>query len=160
MTAIEPAARRIAPPPRVVVRATDLGGVAVLKHGDIYLLTDSFGDIHPDSRGLGLYAADTRILSCSVLTIDGARPALLRGDPSDKMASDRLLARQSLGITRHRVLGPGLQERLVIANFTDHHEKLVLELGLGFDAADIFEIRGYPRPTTGIVLPIVATRDR
>ena len=27
--------------------------VQVLKHGNLYLLTDPFGDIHPDSRGLG-----------------------------------------------------------------------------------------------------------
>ena len=36
-----------------IVKATDLGSVQVLKHGNRFLLTDSFGDIHPDSRGLG-----------------------------------------------------------------------------------------------------------
>ncbi|HEU0286325.1 MAG TPA: hypothetical protein VFR22_04705, partial [Nocardioidaceae bacterium] len=47
-------------PARVVPiqRATDLGSVQVLKHGNRYLLTDAFGDIHPDSRGLGLYEGD------------------------------------------------------------------------------------------------------
>ena len=58
--------------------ATDLGGVGVLKHGNLYLLTDPFGDIHPDSRGLGLYDGDTRVLSCAVLRINGVRPTLLR----------------------------------------------------------------------------------
>ena len=38
-----------------IQQATDLGSVQVLKHGNLYLLTDPFGDIHPDSRGLGLY---------------------------------------------------------------------------------------------------------
>src|SRR5690349_9935888 len=47
-----------------IERATDLGSVQVLKHGNLYLLTDPFGDIHPDSRGLGLYLSDTRLLSC------------------------------------------------------------------------------------------------
>ena len=40
-------------------RATDLGSVQVLKQGNLYLLSDPFGDVHPDSRGLGLYEGDT-----------------------------------------------------------------------------------------------------
>src|SRR3954467_6788226 len=66
-----------APEPRIVP-ATDLGGVGVLKHGNLFLLSDPFGDIHPDSRGLGLYDLDTRVLSCAVLRINGVRPTLLR----------------------------------------------------------------------------------
>ena len=50
----------------------------MLKHGNRYLLTDSFGDIHPDSRGLGLYHGDTRVLACSVLRVGGSRPVLLQ----------------------------------------------------------------------------------
>src|SRR3954469_17766402 len=67
--------------PRVVPieKATDLGSVQVLKHGNLYLLTDPFGDIRPDSRGLGLYLSDTRILSCCSLRISGTRPVLLQG---------------------------------------------------------------------------------
>src|SRR6266536_2763896 len=63
-----------------IVKATDLGGVQVLKHEDLYMLTDGFGDIHPDSRGLGLYQGDTRILSCASLRINGSRPIVLRAD--------------------------------------------------------------------------------
>ncbi len=145
-----------------MVHATDLGGVGVLKHGDLYLLTDPFGDIHRDSRGLGLYHGDTRVLACSVLHVDGARPTLLRGDidenfrstiqltnaevrrdPGDKMAADRSLARQSLGFTRDRILGGALRETLSVANFTEHPEAVTVDLSLGVDAADIFEIRGY-----------------
>ena len=65
MSRTEPAARTIAPPERTIAHATDLGGVGVLKHGDLYLLTDLFGDIHPGTRGLGLYHGDTRVLSCA-----------------------------------------------------------------------------------------------
>src|SRR5262245_59069256 len=67
--------------PRVlpIEQATDLGSVQVLKHGNLYLLTDPFGDIHPDSRGLGLYLSDTRMLSCCSLRISGTRPVLLQG---------------------------------------------------------------------------------
>src|SRR5438477_12227043 len=66
-------------PHPTIVPATDLGGVGVLKHGNLYLLSDPFGDIHPDSRGLGLYDLDTRVLSCAVLRVNGVRPTLLRG---------------------------------------------------------------------------------
>ena len=65
--------------PRItpIEKATDLGSVQVLKHGNLFLLTDQFGDIHSDSRGLGLYCEDTRLLSCSVLRIGGASPAMI-----------------------------------------------------------------------------------
>ena len=67
--------------PRLVPiqQATDLGMVQVLKHGNLFLLTDPFGDIHPDSRGLGLYHSDTRLLSCCALRIGGGRPVMLQG---------------------------------------------------------------------------------
>jgi glycogen debranching enzyme len=179
VSTIDRGLRRIVPPERSVVHATDLGGVAVLKHGDLYLLTDPFGDIHRDSRGLGLYRGDTRVLSCSVLQVDGARPTLLRGDidenfrstiqltnpevlrdPGDKIAADRSRARQSLGFTRDRVLSGALREGLTVANFTEHAETVTVDLSLGVDAADIFEIRGYPRDATGTALPVVVGTDR
>ena len=83
MSRVRAPIRTIQPPEPRIVRATDLGGVDVLKQGNLYLITDPFGDIHPDSRGLGLYAGETRILSCSVLRIDGFRPTVLRGDSGD-----------------------------------------------------------------------------
>src|SRR6266849_10614299 len=116
--------RFLPPTPVAIVPATDLGSVVTLKHGNLYLLSDPFGDIHPDSRGLGLYDADTRILSGCVLRINGVRPALLQSSAGgnyrgaiqltnpDYLASPEpetepvvSLARQSIGIQRERVLG-------------------------------------------------------
>jgi glycogen debranching enzyme len=161
-----------------IVKATDLGGVQVLKHEDLYMLTDGFGDIHPDSRGLGLYQGDTRILSCASLRINGARPIVLRADtganyrgtiqltnpdqfpdPSRKLDARLALARQSLGISRDQLLDGALLERLAIANFTPHPESLVIELRLDVDGADIFEVRGRPRPRRGERLPIAIRTD-
>ena len=161
-----------------IVHATDLGGVQVLKHGELYLLTDGFGDIHPDSRGLGLYLGDTRIVSCLALRINGARPVLLRADTganyrgtiqltnsdyspdqSRKVDPTLALARQSLGITRDRVLATGLDERIRIANFSPHPEDLTIELLVDVDAADIFEVRGRQRPERGTMLPITVRGD-
>jgi hypothetical protein len=47
----------------VVVRATDLTGVHVLKHDNLFMLSNAYGDVHVDGRGLGLYDGDTRMLS-------------------------------------------------------------------------------------------------
>ena len=124
--------------PRVipVARATDLGSVQVLKHGNIYLLTDPFGDIHPDSRGLGLYHGDTRILSCSVLRVGGARPVLLQGsmggnyrgriqltnpsadrNPDAKVHPLDDLVGRTIGIARDRLIAhDALEERVRIAS--------------------------------------------
>src|SRR5689334_1602962 len=77
-TTTRTATRELPPPNPTIVPATDLGGVGVLKHGNLYLLSDAFRDIHPDSRCLGLYDLDTRVLSCAILRINGVRPTLLR----------------------------------------------------------------------------------
>ncbi|MEJ7753698.1 MAG: glycogen debranching N-terminal domain-containing protein, partial [Candidatus Limnocylindrales bacterium] len=112
-----------APGSPAIARATDLTGVLVLKHDSLFLLTDSFGDVHRDSRGLGLYAGDTRVLSHYELRINGARPVVLRAgsaasygstiqltnpdflrDPRDKLDPEVVLRRQSLGVVRERLI--------------------------------------------------------
>ncbi|MCI0583543.1 MAG: amylo-alpha-1,6-glucosidase [Chloroflexi bacterium] len=154
--------------------ATDLGGVGVLKHGNLYLLTDAFGDIHPDGRGLGLYELDTRVLSCAVLRLNGSRPTLLRSQVSanhegsiqltnqefrrnldDKMGQP--VARQSLSILRHRWIGDGLGEQVTVTNFSPDEQEIVLDLELDVDAADIFEVRGHARAARGRFLDTAAT---
>src|SRR3954452_1297247 len=169
--------------PRVlpIEKATDLGSVQVLKHGNLYLLTDPFGDIRPDSRGLGLYLSDTRLLSCCSLRVSGARPVLLQGsmganyrgsiqltnpsadrNPDAKVHPDvDAVAGRTLGIARDRLIGAaGLEERLRIVNHAGRSLRVPIELELGADDADIFEVRGYPRPDRGTLLPVAITPTR
>jgi len=114
------------PPPNPTISpAKDLGGVTVLKHGNLYLLSDALGDIRPDARGLGLYDLDTRILSCAALLVNGVSPTLLRGhtasnhtsviqllnpetrrDPAIKQDAADALALRSLSITRPAMPAP------------------------------------------------------
>ena len=169
----------IQPPPLTIIAATDLGNVEVAKAGNLYLLTDARGDIRPDGRGLGLYRLDTRILSASILRLNGAQLTLLRGpnregdsdtiqltnpelrrNPADKHAAAPALERQELSVTRARRIDGVLHERVVVECYSAMEETIHVELGLGVDMADIFEIRGYPRPTRGILRPIEIDGDR
>lgn len=166
------------PRPRPIIRATDLGSAQVLKHQDLFLLSDGYGDIVLDSRGLGLYHGDTRVLSCSVLRIAGERPVVLhsdpggswrgtvittnaefRKDPGDKMGQESSIARQTISIGRERTLSDAYRERLDIQNHGPVTFELEVELELDMDAADIFEVRGYARPARGKLLPIRVEAD-
>ena len=163
-----------------IVKATDLGSVQVLKHGNRFLLTDSFGDIHPDSRGLGLYHGDTRVLACSVLRVGGSRPVLLqtsvganyRGgiqltnpsadrNPDAKVHPVDGLVGRTIGISHERLIGAdGVSERVKVVNHAGSSAAVPVDLELGADGADIFEVRGYPRRGRGRLLPLAATDRR
>jgi glycogen debranching enzyme len=163
------------PRPREIIRATELGAASVLKEGALFLISDAFGNVVPDRRGLGLYHGDTRILSTAVLVVGGLAPTLLRPDPGgasrgtvllsdpnlpdDPMRSvdhPAALPRQSIGIRRVRTLrrNGSYRERIVLTNHTTVSQRLVMRLLLDVDGADVFEVRGYPRLHRGTLLPI------
>jgi glycogen debranching enzyme len=171
--------RTIPAPVVVIVPATDLGSVEVAKRGNRYLLTDGRGDIRIDGRGLGLYQLDTRILSTSVLRLNGVALTLLRGpyqddgadtiqltnpelrrNPEDKRTSGTGLARRELSVTRTRRIEAAFREQVTVVNYSATVEELELTLGLGVDMADIFEVRGYPRTARGTLQPIELGADR
>jgi len=156
-----------------VLRATDLTGVHVLKHDNLFMLSDAYGDIHLDGRGLGLYAGDTRVLSTYDLRLNGIRPVVLRAGPAANYrgtiqltnpdfvqtpagvgdGSEIVLRRQSLGVVRERVIGGGFGERVSVQNYTTAPEHAHLTLRLDADYADIFELRGLVRARRGDRLP-------
>jgi glycogen debranching enzyme len=171
-------ARTIPARPRPIVKATDLGSAQVLKHLDLFLVSDAFGDVHPDTRGLGLYDGDTRILSCSVLRVAGERPIVLhsdpggswrgvvqatnpeyRKDPGDKMGGDDRILRQTVSIGRERIVAETYRERLDIENHGQLAFDCNVEVEFDADYADIFEVRGYARPARGELLPIEVSDD-
>ncbi len=176
----EPSVRYLEPSVGPIERATDLGSVQVLKHGNTFVLTDPFGDIHADSRGLGVYRDDTRLLSCSVLHVGGERPVLLQGsmganfrgtiqltnpsadrNPDAKIHPLDELVGRTVGITRERLLSGGaLEERIRLDNHASRALRLPLDLGLDADLADIFEVRGYPRAARGTLRPIAVRGPR
>ena len=172
-------ARTIPAPATTILAATDLGNVEVAKHGNLYLLTDPRGDVRIDGRGLGLYELDTRILSTSTLRLNGVPLTLLRGpylrdgldtiqltnpelrrNPEDKHAPPSHLRNRELSVTRTRRLHGELSEQVTIVNYSPTVEALELQLGLGVDMADIFEVRGYARAARGRLLPIELSDER
>ncbi len=151
-----------------VQRATDLTGTLVLKHDRCFLLSDPYGDVRRDQRGLGLYLGDTRVLSRYELRLDDHRPVVLRTggsaswrgtiqmtnpdlvrNPIDKGDAAAVLTRQSLGIVRDRIITDAFEERIRVHNYTLHPERCLLTLALDADYADIFEVRGVDRAARG-----------
>src|SRR4051794_14775625 len=157
-----------------IPRATDITGVLVLKHDRRFVLTDAYGDLQRDGRGLGLYLGDTRMLSTYELRLNGQRPVVLRTgagagfastiqltnpdllrNPADKVDPDVVLSRQSLGIVRDRVVADAFTETIRIDNYTLHPERCTLTFRLDSDFADIFEVRGVVRERRGHEEPTV-----
>ena len=151
-----------------VRRATDLTGVHVLKHDELFLLSDAFGDVQDDRRGLGLYQGDTRVLSLYSLRINGVRPVVLRAGsaaayrttiqltnpdmvhPAEiEDGAELVLRRHSLGVVRERLVSHAFTERVTLHNFTGAPERARVTLRLDADYADIFEVRGAVRQRRG-----------
>ncbi len=115
--------------------------------GSTFCICDDLGDIEGGVNGL--YAYDTRFLSTFTLTVDGRRPLLLssgkveyfsaafysRNAPVDGLAHD------ALSIARHRFVGRGLQDHIVLRNETRAPISFTLELGFGTDFADIISVK-------------------
>lgn len=152
-------------------RATDLTSVLVLKHDQLFMLSDAFGDIRQDHRGLGLYQGDTRMLSLFEMQLNGSRAVILRTGSAaayhstlqltnpdmlpdrDGDESEKVLRRHQLGIVRDRFIAGGFVERIHVDNFTTRTERATLTLAFDADFADIFEVRGFERHMPGERLP-------
>src|ERR1041385_5126166 len=136
-----------------------------LKHGDTFVVTDSFGDIGATAGGTdGLFHADTRFLSHLELTLNGQQPLLLGSNVRDDntlLAVDLTnpdyydgaaiaLQKDIVHIARTMFLWQGTAyQRLAVRNHGDR--PLTLQIALHFDSdfADLFEVRGLQRPRRG-----------
>ena len=137
-----------------------------LKHGDTFAVYDQNGDVlsGPGSPE-GLFHADTRHLSHLRLSLDGARPMLLRSglrddnaalicdlsNPDLYDAAGRLVLRHdTIHIRRVRLLWDATAyERIAVKNFDQAPQRLRLTLTFAADFADIFEVRGATRARRG-----------
>jgi glycogen debranching enzyme len=149
----------------------DDSGFRLLKANRLRLLSDELGAIEPSAEGpttgpragLGLYLGDTR-LACRLELRIGGRPliqttaAAHAGGPT---ASDSIplgvAGRPGIRLVRGRRLGSSLAERLSVTELSRSSRPMVIRLTIGFDALDIFEVRGFRRRRRGELLPSQVT---
>jgi glycogen debranching enzyme len=146
----------------------------VLARGNVFCVTNHRGDIAPaGARDLGLFTDDTRYLSHLELFISGGPPVVLSSDTAGASASqiDLTLTDREFGgflddpqnflhLRRKQLLDGGLIEQLTLTNHLRRPVELWLELRLGADFADVFELRGARRARRGEILPPQFDGDR
>jgi glycogen debranching enzyme len=135
----------------------------VLKHDRLFMLVDPHGNIAPPGIcSLGLFQDDTRILSHYALSVHGGPPDLLSaqvpsafGAQIDLAVSnlpfggDRWDPRNVVHIRRELALADRLVERVTLTGYLGTPEHYWIDLELGCDFADIFEVRGWRRRERG-----------
>ena len=147
-----------------------------LKHGDMFAVLDSHGDIGASpGEADGLFHSDTRFLSHIELLIDGRQPLLLGSnlrDDNTQLSIDLtnpdflvdgriVLQKDLLHIARTIFLWRGTAyQRLAVHNHADHRIELSLSILFRSDFADLFEVRGLRRARRGSAVPHVIARDR
>jgi glycogen debranching enzyme len=131
--------------------------------GSTFCICDERGDI--DGETQGLFAEDTRFLTRLRLTVNGAKPLLLSSGVVEYFSAAFYLRNPPAGglphdtisITRHRFVGEGMQDVIVVRN--EGMEPLSFELGLelGSDFADILTVKEHDfalgDPTRARALP-------
>lgn len=141
----------------------------VLKHEESFFVSDRRGDF-PDLAGgeFGFYADGTRFLRLLELRVHELSPLLLNAAVSedtlqvavdltngDVVEEDRIrLHAHAVHLARRLTLYENqLYETLIVEGFTEEPHDLVLSWHFGTDFADVFEVRGFPRPRRGVFLP-------
>ncbi|MCL6634540.1 MAG: hypothetical protein K6T29_02070 [Peptococcaceae bacterium] len=140
-------------------------GIEVLKEGELFLTSLPDGSIPPGDRsGLGLYYRDTRFLSCLDFQLNKTFPVFLSSinrdghfaqiELTNKLLeeNDCTVPAQAIHLRILRAIHGGLLQRLRLANFHSSQVDLLLEIKVGADFVDIFEVRGFERSRRGKLL--------
>jgi glycogen debranching enzyme len=145
------------------VSAADVGAVTLVE-GATFCVSASSGDMvheHPH----GLFVADTRMLSCWQLAVDGHLVEVLSAleDPAEpyratfigRTSPRRWLADSTLLVLRNRYIGDGMREDVVLRNLGAEPAAVVLTITADTDFADLFAVKeGRVRPARGVVLDV------
>jgi glycogen debranching enzyme len=125
-------------------------GTVTLLEGSAFCISSHSGDIQRD-RPHGLFIADTRVLSCWRLAIDGEPVENLsttaestqpysatfigRARPRPWAADSTVL------VLRTRHVGDGMREELVLRNFGHESASITLTVAVDVDFADLFAVK-------------------
>jgi glycogen debranching enzyme len=144
-----------------------------LKEGDTFVVADAFGDF--SGEGDGLFYFDTRLLSRFLMSFGGAAPSLLSAAVSRDnvfftsnvtnkplpMLGGKSAPQGVLHVQRARFLWrERLYERITCVNYSFGDITVPLTFQFDADFADMFEVRGKPRPARGVLQPTdIGTRS-
>ena len=123
-------------------------GIITLVEGSSFCISSRSGEIDP-GHPQGLFFRDTRFVSELRLTLNGTPPEplaatttdpfsavfVLRGHPSRGRADSHLV------VFRRRYIGRGMREDLEIENFGEEAAFCSVEIVVGADFADLFEVK-------------------
>src|SRR5204863_9738863 len=110
--------------------------------GSTFCVCDQRGDVDGVSAASGFFAADTRFLSRSVLTIDGDRGEPVGFEQSaPHVGVFELEWETGIAVRRELFVGRGLEEAVTVWNRSDREVEAVFELELASDFADIFAVK-------------------
>ena len=123
-------------------------GIVTLVQGSAFCISGRSGDMSAGAPH-GLFFRDSRFLSRFELRVNGQRPEPLASSTPDPFSAvfvsrTRPRAGQSdstLLVFRHRYIGRGMREDLVVRNFADEPAFCSLELVLDADFAHLFEVK-------------------
>ena len=119
-----------------------------LVEGQTFCLSGQGGDIAPDFPH-GLFVLDTRVLSQWELRVNGHRLEPLTVTVPEPFAATFVgrapaaagRADGDLVVFRHRAIGNGMRERIVVRNFGLDPSPVVVEMFCDVDFADLFEVK-------------------
>ena len=117
--------------------------------GSTFCICDERGDIGEKTGGF--FAHDTRFLSIYRLTVNGESPLLLSSGKVEYFSAAFYLRnplagglpQDSISITRHRFVGDGMQDVIVVQNQAMEPLSFELALELGSDFADILSVKAH-----------------
>jgi glycogen debranching enzyme len=125
-----------------------LGGTVTLVEGAGFCVCGRTGDIDPEQPH-GLFFRDTRLLSRWQLLVDDAPPEPLATMEAEPFATTFVARAQpragradsTLLVLRHRYVGDGMREDLVLRNLAAEPAACTVSVAVGADFADLFEVK-------------------
>ena len=155
------------PEPWTTSASASLTNAAVtLVEGSAFCISDASGDIHPHLPQ-GLFFRDTRFVSVWRLRINGSSPEPLSATLREPFSASFVLRDQPragtadshLVVIRNRYVGQGLREDIVIKNYGDEPAFCAVEVHVGADFADLFEVKAGRVEKAGDLDLTVAERE-
>jgi glycogen debranching enzyme len=145
----------------------------VLKHGNLFAVTNRLGDIWPaGARDLGAYFDDTRMLSAYRLHMAGEPVVCLSSQqsPDGRSQIDLTVTSSRFGgvfgepvnflhLRREQLINEVFIDRLTLTNYLVKPVDYWFELQFCCDFADVFEVRGAHRISRGVYFEPVIEHD-